>query len=92
MPRPRISNLQVTGSNPVGRASFNKKHHLVWCFLLKRVFNTGIRILGSNHRRKGAHKAAAHMGIYNPVGRVRNSSHCSGGLIFYWKSFLMRGC
>ena len=70
MPRPRISNLQVTGSNPVGRASFNKKTPPCVVFFIKTCVNTGIKTLGSSHRRKGDHRAKANMGIYNPVERV----------------------
>ena len=84
MPRPRISNLQVTGSNPVGRAKNSNHHQVVLIFAIRPWMRTcKVRNVSWRERVltkfesyvvKGTHRAQANMGIYNPVGRARNSN------------------
>ena len=49
MPRPRISNLQVTGSNPVGRARNSNHRMVILIFSVKTIKKThrfGANIFG----------------------------------------------
>ena len=86
MPRPRISNLQVTGSNPVGRAR-NSNHRMVVLIFVERPW---MRTCRFEPQAKGAHRATATMGIYNPVGRAINSNHRMVVLIFSVKTIKKR--
>ena len=64
MPEPRISNLQVTGSNPVGRAINSNRHDSGGFNLYCEPLDENLKVRAATlAQAKGAHRAKANMGI-----------------------------